>query len=64
MNEDKKIFLKEVEDLLMTQYLIGIGDCTNEDTIEASRVAGETPQEFVDGIGSKYNLDRIDTKFI
>jgi len=45
------------------QYAIEIGDCTTSEDIEAARVAGETPQGFVDHIGSKYALDSVDTIF-
>lgn len=57
-------FIKQVEKLLLERYLIGIVDCTNEDTILACHKAGETPEEVVDWIGSKYNLDRCDLPYL
>lgn len=57
--EDFKTFKQKVDDLLMNDYLITIGDCTDDIQLKTEHRDGTTPQEFVDFIGEKYDLTKI-----
>lgn len=50
---------KEVEDLLMKDYGITTGDCTDEKQLSVEFQDGTTPQEFVDFIGDKRDLNKL-----
>ncbi len=53
------VFIQKVEDILFNDYLVTINDCTDIDEIKVAFKDGESPQEFVDHIGMKYNLDKV-----
>jgi hypothetical protein len=55
-----KRFKVRVSELLKTRHGITIEDCTDDARLRAAHAAGDKPEEFVDGIASKYYLDRID----
>jgi hypothetical protein len=53
-------FKARVERLLHTRHGITLNDCTDEAHLRSVHSAGDTPEEFLDRIASKYDLDRID----
>lgn len=52
-------FKEEVGNLLMKDYGIGIGDCTDDDELEVEFKTGSIAQEFVDFIGEKHDLTKM-----
>ncbi len=54
---------KEVEDLLMKDYGITTGDCTDDEQLEVEFKDGTTPQDFVDFIGDKRDLNKLNREF-
>ena len=49
-----------VEDLLKEQYGITTDDSTSGELVASAQEGLFTPQEYVDYIAAKYDLDRID----
>jgi hypothetical protein len=49
----------EFEKILMDKYGITINDCTDEEQLKTEFKDGSSPQEFVDWIGEKYDLQTI-----
>ena len=56
-------FLSEVDALLLTRHGITHED-TNPDLIRSCHRAGETPEDCVEQIAAKYDLDRIDELYL
>lgn len=52
-----------VKHLLDQQYALVIEDISDEKAISAAEAVGQTPQEFVDFLAEKYDLDRTDASF-
>lgn len=60
MNEPKPTtfidYWNAVEDLLKAQYGITCGDATDPELVAAAQEQGDSPQEYVDHIATKYGL--------
>lgn len=54
-----KEYTKEVNDKLFDAYGIVIGDCIDDEQIETSYKDGETPEQIVEWVGTKYDLTPI-----
>lgn len=52
-------FKQEFVDKLFKKYGIGINDCTDEDQLKTEFEDGFTPDEFIEFIADKYNLEPI-----
>ncbi|HUU86316.1 MAG TPA: hypothetical protein VMX17_01015 [Candidatus Glassbacteria bacterium] len=65
MSKEKTLaqWTKEVEDLLMKDYGITTGDCTDDTQLAVEFKDGTSPQEFVDFIGDKMHLDKLNRDF-
>ncbi len=55
-----ELFKEKVEALLLKRHGITIGDCTDDDQLEVEFEDGARPEDFVEFIADKYDLDRID----
>ena len=51
---------EKVEELLMRDYRITVGDCTDDEQLAIEFKQNSTPQEFVDFIGEKYDLFKFE----
>ena len=65
MNGEKTFdqFKKEVETLLMKRHGITINDCTDDEQLNVEFNDDSKPEEFVEFLAGKYDLDRIDLSF-
>ena len=65
MNKEKTLaeWTKEVETLLMKDYGITTGDCTDENQLAVEFKDGTSPQEFVDFIADKRDLNKLNSDF-
>jgi len=59
-NRRYEIFKAKFEAVLSKRHGITIGDCTDEETLRVEFEDGVTPEDFVEHIATKYDLDRID----
>jgi len=57
---DYESWEEEVRNLLEERYGITPGDCTEPQFMRASYNGGDTPEQFVDDIGERHALDRLD----
>lgn len=53
-------FKKDVENLLMKRHGITVNDCTDDTQLQAEFNDDAKPEEFVEFIADKYDLNRID----
>jgi len=65
MSKEKTLiqWTEEVENLLMKDYGITTGDCTDDKQLEVEFNDGTSPQEFVDFIADKRDLDKLHKGF-
>lgn len=56
-----KEFKKDFEERLLKDYLITINDCTDNEQLKREYKDGTSAQDFVDFIGEKHHLDKIDS---
>ena len=55
-----KEFKKKFEQVLMERHGITINDATDEEQLQREFNNGSSPEEFVEWIANKHDLDRID----
>ena len=65
MSKEKTLiqWTEEVENLLMKDYGITTGDCTDDTQLAVEFKDGTSPQDFVDFIADKRDLDKLHKGF-